>query len=291
LAVRRLRHYNLAVRLSSSAGVELELHDLGGSGTPLLIAHATGFCAGAYLPFAAALVDRFHVWALDFRGHGLSTPPADGDFAWTGMADDVRVAVDAIGGPVAGFGHSMGGAALAAAELARPGTLRAALLFEPIILPFDDTGSPNFMAIAARRRRDRFPSRADALARYAHRPPLGTLRADALYAYVEHGFRDDPEADLDEDLDPGVVLRCTPEAEAATFEGDGKPRVEQMAGVQVPVTVALGERDGDGPARFAPLVADAFPQGTLRRYAHLGHFGPLEDPPTVAADVADALDA
>ena len=44
--------------------------------------------------------------------------------------------------------------------------------------------------ITARRRRANFPSRADALHRYASRPPLNELRADSLFSYVEHGFRD-----------------------------------------------------------------------------------------------------
>lgn len=277
------------MRVPSSSDVDLQLHDLGGSGPALLIAHATGFCAGAYRPLADLLVDRFHVWALDFRGHGESSAPADGDFNWSGMADDVLAVVDAIGGAVVGFGHSMGGAALVAAERRRPGTLRAAYVFEPIIMPWADLGGTNPMGEAARRRRARFASRADALARYAHRPPLGMLRADALYAYVEHGFRDDPHPD--EDLDPGVVLRCDPAHEAATFEAAGKLSVSDVGDVDVPVVVARGLRDLVGPGGFAPLVAEALPDGTMREYAHLGHFGPLEDPTTIAADAAGFLAA
>jgi alpha-beta hydrolase superfamily lysophospholipase len=270
------------MQVTSSDDVTVELHDLGGTGPAVLIAHATGFCAGAYQPFAARLAGHgLHVWALDFRAHGATAPPADGDLSWSGMTDDVLAVADAIGtGPLFAYGHSMGGACLAAAELRRSGTLARAVLFEPIIVPpgFDAPGG-NPLAAAARRRRDTFASRAAALARYAGRPPLGAFRADALSAYVEHGFVDQP--------DGSVTLACTPEHEASTFEAGAKPRIDQMGSVATPIVVACGERDrGPGPADFAPMVADAFAHGTLRRYAHVGHFGPFQDPDTLADDAA-----
>ncbi len=273
------------MRASSTDGVELEVHDLGGDGPTLLIAHATGMCAGAYLPMAAHLRSSFHVWALDFRAHGCSTVPPSGDLGWTGMIDDVLATVDLLGGgPVATFGHSMGGACLMGAELRRPGTISRAFLFEPIIVPagFDRPGA-NPLADAARRRRPSFPSRSDALARYASRPPLGTWRADALHAYVEHGFTDQP--------DGSVALSCTPEHEARVFEGTGKPLIRDLVDTATPVLVAFGGRDrGPSPAAFAPLVADALPHGEGRRYDHLDHFGPFQDPVTLADDAVAFLE-
>jgi pimeloyl-ACP methyl ester carboxylesterase len=57
--------------------------------------------------------------------------------------------------------------------------------------------------------------------------------------------------------------------------------------VSVPVVVGCGEQDeGPGPAQAAPGVAAALPWGELRSYPHLGHFGPLQDPDTIAGDAA-----
>ncbi len=276
------------VTVPSSDGVELALHDLGGEGPQLLIAHATGFCAGVYRPMVPVLGTRFHVWALDFRGHGASTlPDAGGALSWTGMADDVLAVVDHLGGaPVHGIGHSMGGACLMAAERRRPGTIRAALLFEPIIIPdhWEKTPGENPLAASARRRRPSFPSRLEALGRYASRPPLSAFRADVLAAYVEHGFVDAP--------DGSVTLACAPETEAQTFEATGKPTITQMHDVPVPTLVAYGTHDPfPGPGDFAPLVAAALPNGTERAYPHLGHFGPLQDPDTIADDALEFLTA
>ena len=269
------------MRIDSTDGVLLELHDLGGEGSPVLIAHATGFCGGAYTPLATQLAAHHHVWAVDFRAHGSSTGPASGDLTWRGMIDDVLAAVEAIGdGPVHGLGHSMGGACLLGAEARRPGTLRSAFLFEPIVIPpeWEKTPGENPLAAASRRRRPSFPSRPEALARYASRPPLGLLRADALAAYVDHGFVDQP--------DGSVALACVPEDEARVFEAPNKPSYDDVATVGVSVVVAHGTREPFGPQAFAPKVAAALPQGQVRAYEHLGHFGPLEDPTTIATDAA-----
>jgi pimeloyl-ACP methyl ester carboxylesterase len=270
------------MRIDSTDGVALELLDLGGTGSPVLIAHATGFCGAAYAPLVPVLGERHHVWALDFRCHGASGRPASGQVSWEAMIDDVLAAVAAIGdGPVHGLGHSMGGACLLGAEARVPGTLRSAWVFEPIVIPpewGDASPGDNPLAASARRRRPSFASKAEALARYAGRPPLGLLRADALAAYVEHGFADQP--------DGTVALRCAPDDEASVFEAPGKPTLADMAAVAVPAVVAHGVREPFGPQAFAPRVADALPRGSARAYAHLGHFGPLEDPTTVATDAA-----
>ena len=271
--------------VDSSGGVRVAVHDLGGRGEPLVLCHATGFCGRAYEPLAAALSDDFRLWAVDLRGHGDSAAPTDGDFAWSGMADDLLAAVEHLGVPsIHAFGHSLGGATVLLAERARPGVVRSAWLYEPIVWPvgFEHPGGTNPMAGPARRRREVFGSRAEALARYARRPPLGRLRADALWAYVEHGF---------EDRSDGTVrLKCRAEYEAATFEAETVVTVDRFEGLAPPVTVAVGRRDGpEGPERLAGPLVEVLARGRLVGYDHLGHFGPLQDPETVAADVVAAL--
>ena len=270
------------MQIESSDGVVIALHDLGGAGPPLLIAHATGFLAAPYRPLAEGLGDAFHVFGIDFRAHGDSTSTTSGDLSWSGMGDDVLAVVDAIGAPITGFGHSMGGAALLIAERVRPGTVRAAFLYEPIIpphpLPFASGSVDNPLARSARKRRASFPSRAEALARYAGRPPLGRLRADALALYVEEGFADGP--------DGSVTLKCRPDDEAATFEAAGFITTADIGDIAVPITVAMGARNGnEGPPRFVPAIVEALPNAELLSYAHLDHFGPFQDPDTIAEDV------
>ena len=196
-------------------------------------------------------------------------------------AGDVLACVDWLdAGPVPAFGHSMGASLVLLAALARPAVFTGAYLYEPILIPGDLDNAPNAEDFAggARRRRDRFASRAEALARSAPRPPMSELRSDALWAYVEHGF-------VDTD-DGGVMLACRPETEGATFGSPDKPRPRELAGIDLRLTVGLGG-DNDGPG-IADLV-DAVPGARLITYPHLGHFGPLECPAEIAADIGEAL--
>ena len=82
------------------------------------------------------------------------------------------------------------------------------------------------------------------------------------------------------------------ESEARTFESESKMTVDRVVGIDVPTTVAVGRRDGDegpNPARFGPLVVDAMPDARLVEYAYLGHFGPLQDPDTLAEDIISSF--
>jgi pimeloyl-ACP methyl ester carboxylesterase len=285
----------------SSDGVTLALHDLGGDGPDLLLCHPTGFHALTWAPVAAALADVAHCWAVDFRGHGDSTRPESGSYDWHGMADDVLAVVDDLGlTGVRGVGHSMGGAALVLAEQARPGTMAGLWCYEPIVFPPMD-GMPGGsgagaaariaaespLAAGARRRKAWFPDVATARANYASKPPLNGFRADALDAYVEHGFR--PAAGPDGVA--GVELKCAPEVEASIFEmGGGHGGFARLGEVACPVTV-VASGDGAPPAMAAGLVAEALPDGRLVTMPELTHFGPMEDPEAVAAAIAaDLLD-
>ena len=271
--------------MPSVDGVEVAVHELGGEGPTLLVAHATGFHGTMYEPLAAGLRDHFRIVALDFRGHGFSTRPDNGDFNWDRMVLDLLAVADRLGPPpIAGFGHSLGGGTLLLAEHERPGTFGSLVLFEPIVFPDDfEFSGENPMAAPARSRRPSFPSRADALARYASRPPLNEMRPDVLEIYVRDGFVDQP--------DGSVVLACAPDDEAATFASDTKVRTSTIADVKSAVTVLTGADDEDAPspARYGPAIVDALPNGRLQVHPEVGHLAPFEQPDAVAAMVLESV--
>jgi len=274
------------VQVPSTDGVSVAVHDLGGSGPPLVIAHATGFCGRVYEPLAAALGRAYHVWALDFRGHGESTVPSLDALHWHRITDDLAAAVAAVadGAPVPVFGHSMGGACALLLEHRQPGTFQWAYLYEPIVLPtMPEAGErPNVLAEGAARRRATFASRAEAMYRYAERPPLSGMRADCLRAYVEHGFADDPDGG-------GVTLRCPPMVESTVFRRSGDITLEHLVGITIPVTVATGLVTPDfGPASWGAIQSDALLLGRLECHDALGHLGPMQDPDAVAAAILRA---
>jgi pimeloyl-ACP methyl ester carboxylesterase len=269
----------------SNDGSRIAGYELGGSGEVLLIAHATGLCGAMYQLLADQLIDRFRVVAFDFRGHGDSSASPDLDYRWDRMAEDVAAVVQHIdAGPVRGFGHSMGGAALLLAERNNPSTFKSLFLFEPIIFP-DDVAKQgqNIMGDAARRRRVEFDSRAEVLYRYASRPPFNQIYAGFLASYVDNGF-----AEL---ADGRVRLKCPPEVEAQTFENGRQAELADVRHLTTPTTVAVGHDElGSNPARLGPFLADALVRGRLIRYDHIGHFGPLQDPWTIARDITLGID-
>lgn len=274
--------------IESTDGVEVALHDLGGDGPALLFIHATGLHGRCYRRIAAELADEFHVWAPDLRGHGDSRTP-DIALPWAGMADDALRVIDHLvdaghhppATPIRAAGHSMGGATVLAAEARRPGTVRAAWLFEPIVFPPMAQAPPgeNPMAAAARRRRNEFPSVEAAIDRLTGRGPFAHVHPEMLRDYVEYGFRPSTE---------GITLKASGEMEARVFEGIDLDLFGRLGNVAIEVTVA-GSGDGGNPAQIAPLVAEALPHGHLEPWPEHTHFGPLEDPRRAAAALRDAL--
>ncbi len=269
--------------IASSNGARVALHDLGGDGPSVLLTHANGFCGRMWQPVADVLGSMARCWALDFRGHGDSRVSPDEDYRWDGMADDVLAAVDALDpAPRLAAGHSLGGASVLKAEQARPGTFDRAWLYEPVIIPAGTIppGGVNVLAGIARKRQETFESRRAVHDRYSTRPPLSLLDPEVLGVYVDHGFRERP--------DGSVTMKCPREVEATIFENPDGEGFARLGEVATAVVVATGPGT-DPPALAAPMIAERLPNGSLVRFDDLTHFGPLQDPPRIAASIAAAL--
>ncbi len=273
-------------------GVRIATYDFGGSGPDLVLVHANGFCADVLRPLADHLVDRFHCVALDLRGHGRSGRPAGGDFTWDGFATDVLTARDhlALAHPF-GFGHSLGGASLLLAEQRRAGTFRSLYCFEPVVMPGGPTPTAEEveqspLVAGALRRRETFPSAGEAFDNFAGKRPFSSLDPDALRWYVSSGFELLPES---EGGDGSTVrLRCRREDEAAIFrQGPGHTAFRDLPLVEIPVTLAYGERTDAFGAAMMEADAARLPHPRVVGFPGLGHFGPLERPDEVARSVLE----
>jgi pimeloyl-ACP methyl ester carboxylesterase len=64
---------------------------------PLILLHGITGHARTWDTLATALADRWHVLALDQRGHGDSDPAPDGEYTVGAMADDLEAFADALG--------------------------------------------------------------------------------------------------------------------------------------------------------------------------------------------------
>jgi pimeloyl-ACP methyl ester carboxylesterase len=287
-----------AVKAPSSDGVDVTLHHLA-AGPPersLLISHATGFHGRAYGPLAEALDGGFDVWAFDHRGHGMTAAPPDWEVSWRGFGDDAAAAAlalagrdGAVGGSLAGFGHSMGGASLLMNAHRHPGLFSLLILFEPIVFPPGvGAGDPETSPIvaAARRRRPWFNSYEEAAANFASKPPMSAFDPAALDAYVRDGLA---PADPD-DPDGPVQLLCAPDLEADTFaRGRDHDTWTLLPEIATPTVIVAGTADADnGPTLLAPMIARQLPDGRYEGHPELDHFGPFTRPADVAAIIRSA---
>ncbi len=279
------------MRVPSTDEVQIAVHDLGGTGTPLLISHATGFHGRCYIPLADELAASFHSTAFDYRGHG-DTPRPAGEIDWEGYGDDaVAMATwlaEQKGGPIDAFGHSMGGACLLMAAHRSPELFRRLVLFEPIVFPpggiggapadgADEFESP--MVAGARRRRASFPSYEAAIANYAAKRPLNAFTPEALDAYVRYGFAQG---------DSEVHLKCLPDTEAGTFAtGVLHHTWDHLPTIKTEVLVIAGVLQPMQPAMVAQPVAERLANGRYVQRDDLDHFGPMTHP----RDIADLIAA
>ena len=279
-------------RVEAADGVAVVVHELGGSGPSVVFAHATGLHGRVWAPVGSHLSDAFRCISLDHRGHGDSGTPAGLDFDWRGLGRDVLAVVDGLelsagGAPVYAVGHSSGGTAVLLAEEDRPGTFAAVYCYEPVVVAADPPlgrDTANWLAAGARRRREVFASREEALAQYAAKPPFDRWVPEALGAYVEHGFEDQP--------DGTVRLKCRRENEALVYEmATAHGGFARLGDVRCPVLLASGAETDAFTAPVSAALVDRLPDARTEVLPGLGHFGPFEDPPAVAASIRRFLAA
>jgi len=262
---------------------DLELHylDCGGSGSPLVFLHATGFHAWLWLPYARRFVATRSVLALDQRGHGRSDKPPAG-YRWEQFGADLAGFLDVLGlEGVCAVGHSKGATAIAAAAR-RTRRLARAVLIEPVLVPGPPAPEPlweNPLAVGALRRRQVWADREEMVRSLRGRTPFDTWEEEFVRLYVEHGVADR--------ADGRVELLCPGEIEAQVYAHapmtDGFALLE---GLEVPTLLIRGERSPGFGAREAAEALGRLPSASLLTVPGAGHFVPMERSGDVAAAIA-----
>lgn len=267
----------------AAPGLDLAVYRRPGGSPTVYLAHATGFCAGVWRPVVDALDRPGRPWAVtawDARNHGASSSAPHPISWWDIAADAVRV-VESLPppGPAIGVGHSMGGATLLMAQALRP-LFDVLVLVEPI-LPGPPRGRVEHPLVGlARRRRREFPTRADARANFASKPPFSTWDPRALDGYVDGGVLEDAG---------GARLACLPDDEAEVFLGaSAHGMADRLGEVRIPALLLVGSDTDTYPVSWAAELAGRLPAGRLEVVDGGTHFLPMERPGLVARRIAAA---
>ena len=113
-------------------GLKLHYQEWGSpSAPPVIMLHGFGVSGHMFDEFAERMQDRYHLIALDQRGHGDSDWAADGDYTRQSFVDDLEAFREAL--DIERFvliGHSMGGLNAVAYTNTHPQRVRALILVD-----------------------------------------------------------------------------------------------------------------------------------------------------------------
>jgi pimeloyl-ACP methyl ester carboxylesterase len=274
----------------ATTGPTLRGRRSGGSRPLLHFLSGNGFCGGVYWP----LLNRLHaagygLFLHDIEGQGASDAAACYSGSGPLLARIPRVMKEqglCDGRPLIGIGHSFGGALTLRVAAEQPQLFRALVLLDPITLPTPawlmmktlSALGRNPMAMAARRRRERWPSRAAAAEHLRGRGIYKGWTDEAFDCFIEHATR----------ADAGEWRLCCPkELEAQIFE---RPLYcwHALPKLQVPVLFLRGAQSYGFFARAEKLAARANSRVEIAQLPG-GHCFMQENPAAAAQAVSEFL--
>ena len=251
-------------------GLDLRLHEWGAEGAPgILLLHSLAAHGHWWDGVASLLRDRYHVIALDLRGHGGSewapAGPGGQGYAFDDYVGDVATVLDLLGWqrPIV-IGHSLGGYLAARLAAAHPERVRAVVVAD-IMTAYSDE-----LAVRAARQAERagprFASSSEAGTRFRLAPPETTASPETLHHLGETAVVERGPGVWEHAFDRRVFLHPPPDPWSFL------PRVA------CPLLVVRGESSSVMTREAAERVAGAVRHGTVVELPGAYHHLVLDDP-------------
>ncbi len=176
-------------------GLRLRYADWGDHGPPLLLLHGDMRTSRSWDAVARELCQRFHVIALDARGHGDSDWPARG-YSYAERVAELAEFCQHLGlRDAMGAGHSSGGAVVTLCAHQVPGLFSSLVLLEPVVAM---TESFQRRVSSRGERPRRTWASHEALYHYLRQHPVaGRWREDVIRDVVAHEARELPDGSVD----------------------------------------------------------------------------------------------
>ncbi|KAF9696233.1 hypothetical protein EKO04_006081 [Ascochyta lentis] len=196
-------------------------------------AHANGFPKELYEPLWDELLQRSQgygfkirsIWIADvtYQGHSsvLNEGKLGNDPSWLDHSRDLLHMVNTFARqmprPLIGVGHSMGGAHLANLAFLHPRLFESLILIDPVIQGKVSLVGNVRPAFASAKRRDLWPSRAEAAKSFKKSKFYQAWDPRVLDCWIEHGLRDTPTKLYPDAKERQVTLTTTKHQEVMTF--------------------------------------------------------------------------
>ncbi|WNG32548.1 alpha/beta hydrolase [Archangium violaceum] len=249
-----------------STGVQLHYVEQGRQNGPVLVL-LHGY-TDSYLSFDRVLPllpRRFHVYALDQRGHGDSSRP-ECCYSQSDFASDVTAFLDAQGIQRAVLvGHSMGSFIAQQVALEHPERVEALVLIGSAPTVHGNPVAADLM------------SYVDTLSDPIDPAFVRDFQASTFYRPIPPSFLDTA---VSESLK--VPARVWQASLAGLIAEDHSA---QLGEISVPTLVVGGDKDGFFSVPEQQALADALPQGSFALYSETGHAPHVEQPRRFVHDV------
>ncbi|HVB80962.1 MAG TPA: alpha/beta hydrolase [Candidatus Binataceae bacterium] len=265
------------VRKLKGAGIELNCVDYGGEGgPPILLVHGGAAHARWWDFVAPALTGRFHVLALDQRGHGDS--PWTGPWAYGSRhyAADLEAVIDGwgLGAPVL-VGHSMGGHSVMACAVEHSDRLRAMVAIDSI--PTYPEHAVAALSAIADRPASVYESLHDAVASFRLLPAETLAPPEILRHVAELSFRQRADGKWVHKMDR-LILRREP------VQLDGV-----LERIRCPALLIKAALSPVLAASLARAMAARMAHGRMIQLENSNHHVPIDNPSGLVAAMSPFL--
>ena len=258
---------------------DLQLHylDWGNPGAPPLVCvHGYTGSADAFNGFARHFRDRFHIVALDVRGHGESAWSPSGAYTYRDQAGDLAAFVDHLGlGPFILLGTSMGGIIAMTYAMTHGNRLRALVLND--VGPEVEQGSLRITQMVGGRP-EAFATLDEAMAYRRGASAIVAARSEAEQRELALGvLRQLPDGSWGWKMDPAYIRQRV--ERGAPVRPDLWPT---LAGLACPALVVWGTESDVLSLAQAERMVRTVPQGELLSVPGVAHAPSLVEAASLA---------
>jgi pimeloyl-ACP methyl ester carboxylesterase len=285
-------HAGLVEHTFDTGEVQLNYAEGPAHGPPLVLLHGLGRRWQVFLPVIPALSMRWHIFAVDLRGHGKSSHVARGYHGTQYSEDIARLLRERIPTPAVLFGHSLGGMLAMSVAANHQEFVRALILGDNMIVA-RRLRNPMYTALfSGLRDLARERGSIEHIARGIGRIVLPVPGTDEFVSI--HELPGNDEAYL------LSWARCVQQADADTYEMtldgsslDGWDGEAVLRGITCPTLLLQGTPELGGLMSDADvaLATCLLPHHTHVRFRNLGHALFIQQPEPVLRAVTNFLES